>query len=119
IPRHEPILDDLLGVQLHNERVMRIRDVIETCFPDVAQFVNSVIGEMEELPADPGSTVLKNWATEINKKTIAEAGLGYATYLPLKVSQVVDGYAQTVCDVRDFPDDSNHAQLVRAVVRCW
>jgi patatin-related protein len=119
IPRHEPILDDLLGVLMHNARVMRIRDVIETCFPDVAQFVTNIIGEMDELPADPDSVVLKNWATEINKQTIAEAGLGYATYLRLKISGVVDGYAQTVCDVRDFPDDSNHAQLVRAVIRCW
>ena len=119
IPRHEPILDDLLGVGTHNERVERIRDLIETCFPDVAQFVTNIIGETHELPAEPDSQVLKDWATQINKQTIAEAGLSYATYLRLKISDVIDRYAQTVCDVRDFPDDSNHAQLVRAVIRCW
>jgi patatin-related protein len=119
IPRHEPILDDLLAVGVHNERVQRIREVIETCFPNVADFVTGIIGAAHELPADPDSPALKEWATQINTQTISQAGLGYATYLRLKISDVVDRYAQTVCDVRSFPDDSNHAQLVRSVVRCW
>src|SRR5262249_26963087 len=32
LPRHEPILDDLLAVRVHNNRVQRIRDVVEASF---------------------------------------------------------------------------------------
>jgi patatin-related protein len=119
IPRHEPILDDLLEVQAHNERVGRIRDVIETCFPSVGDLVSKVVGPPQNLPSDPESAVLKEWLAKINEQTIAEAGLTYATYLRLKVNGVLDRYAQTACDVCDFPPDSNHAQLVRAVLRQW
>ena len=50
---------------------------------------------------------------------VEEAGLAYATYLRMKISGTVDRYADTVCNVCDFPDDSNHAQLVRSVLRRW
>lgn len=114
IPRHEPILDDLLELETHNERVARIRDVIETSFPGVTAFLETA----EQLPADPESVPLAAWSKEINESAVTRAGLAYSTYLRLKISAVVDRYARTVCEVCDFPADSNHAQLVRRVLRC-
>jgi patatin-related protein len=119
LPRQEPILDDLLDVSAHNERVERIRDVIETSFSGVAKFVEEIIGGTAQLPSDPESAEFAGWSKEINEQTIKQAGFAYATYLRLKISATVDRYAQSVCDVCDFPADSNHAQLVRAVVREW
>jgi patatin-related protein len=119
IPRSEPILDDLLALEDHNERVQRIRDVIETCFSSVSQIVDGILGPQQELPANPEDGKLAEWAAAINKRTIDEAGIGYSAYLRIKISGAVDRYAQTVCEVCDFPDDSNHAQLVQTVLRCW
>jgi patatin-related protein len=119
LPRQEPILDDLLDVAAHNERVDRIRDVIETSFSGVAEFVEGIIGAANELPSDPESAEFTDWTKKINEQTIAQAGFAYATYLRLKISATVDRYAQSVCDVCDFPADSNHAQLVRGVLRAW
>src|SRR5205823_6554703 len=48
-----------------------------------------------------------------------EAVLGYVTYIRLKIADVVERYAETVCVVCDYPGDSNHAQLVRAVLRAY
>jgi patatin-related protein len=119
IPRHEPVLDDLLDVRAHNARVNRIRDVIETSFPGVAEFVGKVVGSAEGVPESAQNEKLAEWTAAINKRTVEEAGLAYATYLRLKISGTVDRYADTVCNVCDFPDDSNHAQLVRSVLRRW
>jgi patatin-related protein len=119
LPRNEPILDDLLEVAAHNDRVARIRDIIETSFPGVTAFVQGVIGPAKDLPSDPENAVFGQWGAKINQETITRAGLAYATYLRLKISGTVDRYAQTVCNVCDFPDDSNHAQLVRKVLRTW
>ena len=119
IPRHEPVLDDLLDVGSHNDRVGRIRDVIETSFNGVAEIVNGVVGSTDGVPDDAQSAKLAEWTSAINKRTVEEAGLAYATYLRMKISGTVDRYADTVCNVCDFPDDSNHAQLVRSVLRRW
>jgi len=119
LPRQEPILDDLLDVSAHNERVARIRDVIETSFSGVAAFVEGVIGAANQLPSDPESAEFAEWTKKVNEQTVAQAGFAYATYLRLKIGATVDRYAQSVCDVCDFPGDSNHAQLVRAVLRAW
>ena len=119
IPRHEPILDDLLDVRKHNGRVKRLRDVIETSFEGVTEFVGGVVGSADGVPEDAQSAKLAEWTAAIHKQTVTEAGLAYATYLRLKISGTVDRYADTVCNVCDFPDDSNHAQLVRSVLRCW
>jgi patatin-related protein len=119
LPRQEPILDDLLEVEALNRRVRRIRDVIETSFPHVRDFVAGVIGSPDSLPDDPGADVFAGWSAKVNAQVIDEAGLAYATYLRLKISGTVDRFAKTICDVCVFPDDSNHAELVRVVMRQW
>src|SRR5262245_13457779 len=96
LPRQEPILDDLLNVSAHNDRVQRIRDVIETSFPGVAEFVEGIVGDANALPSDPESGQFAEWSKEINERTIGQAGLAYATYLRLKISSAVERYAQTV-----------------------
>jgi hypothetical protein len=75
IPRHEPILDDLLDVRTHNARVSRIRDVIETSFSGVADFVGGVVGSADGVPEDAQSAKLAEWTATINKRTVEEAGL--------------------------------------------
>jgi patatin-related protein len=119
IPRHEPVLDDLLDVGARNDRIGRIRDVIETSFNGVAEIVNGVVGSTDGVPDDAQSAKLAEWTAAIHERTVEEAGLAYATYLRMKISGTVDRYADTVCNVCDFPDDSNHAQLVRIVLRRW
>ena len=37
LPRQEPVLNDILDVNAHNERVRRIRDIIETSFDPIAR----------------------------------------------------------------------------------
>ncbi len=54
------------------------------------------IGSPEgSLPDNPDSEQLATWSAAGQHRTIAEAGLSYATYLRLKISGVVDRYAQT------------------------
>jgi hypothetical protein len=93
--------------------------VIETSFVRVSDLVVEIVGSPEELPEDPKSELLAGWSRLLNERTIAEGGLAYPTYVGLKISGVVARYAQTVSEVCDFPADSNHAELVRTVLRSW
>jgi patatin-related protein len=119
LPRSEPILDDLVEIGALNERVRRIRDIIETSWDTVEARVREIVGPLPEIPDDPADTKL----TDIRKRTAEEArrsaGFSYATYVRLKISGVVDRYARTACGVCDLPPDSTHALLTRSALRRW
>jgi patatin-related protein len=119
LPRSEPILDDLVEVGALNERVRRIRDIVETSWDTIDARVREIAGPIEAVPKDPNDPKL----AEIRKATSDEArrsaGFSYATYVRLKISGVVDRYAETACMVCDLPPDSTHALLARSVLRSW
>jgi patatin-related protein len=120
IPRREPLLEDLLVVATFNERVGRVRDIIEVSFDRIAERVPTVIGRrLEELPADPGAELLGEWSRKVHEAAAEDAGFGYATYIRLKIATVVDRYARAVCTASNFPEDSNQAFFVRTVMRTW
>ena len=120
IPKKEPILDDILEVSRHNERVRRVRDIIEMTFAPIAQRVEEIVGgDLGRLAETEVPDEIGHWRDLINEEAKAAAGLAYATYIRSKVSGVVDRYARTICRLSDYPDDCNQAAFVRAVLRSW
>jgi patatin-related protein len=119
LPRAEPILDDLVEVGALNERVRRIRDIIETSWDTVEKRVREIVGPLPEIPKDPADSKLAEIRKRTEEEARASAGFSYATYVRLKISGVVDRYAETACAVCDLPPDSTHALLARSVLRCW
>lgn len=49
----------------------------------------------------------------------SRAAPGTEPYVRLKISGVVDRYAETACAVCDFPPDSTQPLLARSALRCW
>jgi patatin-related protein len=119
IPRSEPILDDLVEVQKHNEKVERIRDVIETNFDYVASLVEEHVTPETLQASSPEHWPWQDWNNEVHKTALRKAGIAYSTYTRLKISDVIDGFAASICAIRNYPEESNHAQLVREAVRAW
>ncbi|HEU0303508.1 MAG TPA: patatin-like protein [Gaiellaceae bacterium] len=119
LPRKEPILDDLLEVEAHNERVALIREVIETNFDPVAAILEKTLGSLEQLPTQPSLETLGEWNAKTHAAAIEQAGPAYSSYLRLKISAAVGRYAQTVNAVCDYPFDSSHAMFVRYAIRRW
>jgi patatin-related protein len=120
IPRKEPLLDDIQSVSRLNERVRRIRDVIEMSWEPIAARVQQVIGEdLGRLAEQPSAQDIDRWRTRLNEEAEQAAGFAWATYLRSKVSSVVDRYARTICRLSDYPEDCNQAAFVRAVLRGW
>jgi patatin-related protein len=119
LPREEPVLDDILEVIAHNDRVARIRDIVRVSFDPIAQLVEKSVGDLATLAAAQSPEELTRWNARINDEAKAAAGFAYSTYVRSKVSGVVDSFARTVCRLSDFPDDCNQAAFVRAVLRAW
>jgi len=119
LPRAEPILDDLVEVGALNERVQRIADIVETSWQPIGDLVDKHMQALSAIPTGAQSPELAQLRGDLDEAARRDAGFNYATYVRLKISGVVDRYAETACAVCDLPPDSSHAQLARRVVRCW
>src|ERR671937_1542094 len=119
IPRREPILDDLLEVTRLNERVQRIRDIVETSFDRVAATIDKALDQGLSAAQLPDAEAVGGWQSKLSDAARTDAGTTYATYLRSKISSVIDRFATTACAVCVFPADANQALLVRGVCRCW
>jgi patatin-related protein len=120
IPQQQPILDSVLDVMRHNDRVGSVRDIIEMEFGDIAKRLPEVIGvDVEHLVELPGREELARWNENLHEHAQTAVGAAYSTYLRSKVSAVVDRYARLICELSDYPEDCNQAAFVRAVLREW
>src|ERR671936_149569 len=61
IPRREPILDDLLEVTRLNERVQRIRDIVEVSFDRVALKIDETLDSELSDERLPGAATVGTW----------------------------------------------------------
>ncbi len=116
LPRSEPILDELHEVLVTNERVRAVRDVIEANWDPIKARVLALLPDLDDPPASPEAPQLKEWSNSIHG---AAHGLGYTTYLRLKIGSALDTFGNAACLVCDYTDASNQAFLVRAVIREW
>jgi patatin-related protein len=113
LPRHEPILDDLLALREFNERVERVNDVVEAARDRIFELAPPPL-EVE------GYAAASQAATELAKGGDGQqAGFAYTTYTALKLRSVVERFADLACDVLRFPPDSNHAFFVHDVLAHW
>jgi len=119
LPRSEPILDDLVEVGSLNEHARRVSDIVETSWSTVEARVREIAGPLPEIPKDPNDPKLAAIRKRTNDEARGSAGFSYATYVRLKISGVVDRYAETACAVCDLPPDSTHALLTRSALRSW
>ena len=119
LPRAEPILDDLVEISALNERVRRIADIVATSWATVEGRVREVAGTLTAIPDDAASPELADIKKRLDEDARKSAGFSYTTYVRLKISGVIDSYAQTACTVCDLPPDSTHALLARSTLRRW
>jgi patatin-related protein len=98
LPRHEPMLDDLLELRDFNERVDRVAAIVEAATAAAAP------------PAEGGSA---------DDQARSEAGFAYTSYVELKLFGVVERFAAIAARLCRFPRDSAHAAFVRAVMLEW
>ncbi|MEZ5099871.1 MAG: patatin-like protein [Thermoleophilia bacterium] len=121
IPRREPILDALLSVGRGNEGVQRIQDIVETSFEPIARRIEEVAGgDLDRVLAAPtGATSIAEVGRRVHAAARVDAGFAYASYVRTKIVAVVDRVAALACRICDFPADSSHEVVVRAVLRAW
>lgn len=120
IPRTEPLLDDLLALQARNERVRRLRGIVELNWPTVAATVEEALDHtLTDPPTDPDDVRVAAWRDQVHERASAPPELGHGFYVRAKISDAVDRWAYTCNRLLAFPADSTHAAFVRAALGAW
>jgi patatin-related protein len=93
LPRHEPMLDDLLELRAFNDRVDRVADIMAA-----------------------GAAQAKGTSTAEARD---EAGFAYASYAELKLYSVVERLGELAASLCRFPPESGQAAFIRGVLLRW
>lgn len=94
IPRNEPVRDALLGIADRNDRIRRLRGLLEAARPQVARQVTAIIGGT--LPAAPTIEQVRHWRETASAAAAAQAGFAYEAYLRLKIEGALGDLAHVL-----------------------
>jgi len=120
IPSKQPILDQMLELRRHNERVDRLQDIIEMSWDTIAAQVNEKVDvDLEQALDTATAQDLEGWSEALHDAARTTTGPAHSTYLRSKVSSVVDRFSNTICELSNYPPDCNQAAFVRSVMREW
>ncbi len=108
LPRQQPIADSLDELSEYNRRVRRVRQMI-------AATTDQIRAAVDPLVDDPYQDANR----QANEEAMQAAGPAFTAYLRLKIYTVVEGMADGICRILDFPQETAQAAFVRAVVLRW
>ena len=117
IPRNEPIADELTWINSFNERVRRLKAIVEAARPQITRHV----AEAVDLPLEQsfGAEEVSRWRERMNAKAAGEAGFAYEGYVRLKLAAVRAFVAQLIAGLRGIPPEAPFARAVAEVIDAW
>ena len=115
IASYEPILDDILAVDGHNNRVRRVNEIVDDCRSDVLELLDNVGAFRLDAPREQ----LAETRRKIQHRVPEMLGKTELAHHLLRVHSVIDQFAWGIAFLRNFPDESNANAWVRCVIRGW
>ena len=117
IPRNEPIADELIWVADLNDRVRRLKAIVEAARPHITALVTAVI----DVPPDRPVSVeqLRVWRERMTLQAARDSGFAYEGYVRLKLASVRAFISQLIVNLRDVPLESPLGRAVLEIVDAW
>ncbi|MBI5260218.1 MAG: patatin-like protein [Bradyrhizobium sp.] len=117
LPRVDPIADELGSIADFNDRIRRMREIVENARPNISASVNRIIGALPDRPI--GSDVIRSWREQINTQLVSDAGFAYQGYIRLKLSSVRVFIASLIAGIRGAPAQSQFGRTIAEIVDVW
>jgi patatin-related protein len=117
LPRNQPIADELDWVTGFNDRVRRLRGVIDDARPRVTRLVTEVVAT----PLDwaVAAEQIKAWREQVNARVAIKAGFAYQSYVRLKLTTVLAFVTELIAKLCDAEPRSRMQGLIAATVDAW
>jgi patatin-related protein len=117
IPSSQPVADELSWVIEFNERVRRLRAIIDSARPHISELVTNVVTASFERPIL--SQELRTWREQVNSQVVCDAGFAYQAYVRLKLASVRAFGAQLIVKLRGGSAQSPLARVVAEIIDAW
>ena len=117
IPSSQPVTDELSWIIDFNERVRRLRAIIDSARPHVSELVTKVVTASFERPIS--TQELRAWREQVNSQVARDAGFAYQAYVRLKLASVRAFGAQLIVKLRGRPAQSPLARVVAEIIDAW
>ena len=117
IPRNEPIADELTWVSGLNDRVNRLKAIVEAARPQITALVSAVV----DVPLDRAVSVkqLGIWRETMTVQAAHDAGFAYEGYVRLKLASVRAFISQLIVTLRGVAPESPLGRAVAEIVDAW
>lgn len=117
IPSSEPIVDELDWVGRFNDRVRRIRAIIDGARPRVSRLVNSIVARPLDEPITAAQ--IRAWREQVHEHVRRDAGFAYEAYVRLKLASVRDFVSNLITAIRGVAPRSPLARMIAEVIDAW
>lgn len=118
IPRREPILDDLVALREHGERVRRLGRLVEHYTADLPAALATVAKRALDLP-ELRQDDLSGLMHDVHQEARTAAGPAYWSYRQLELQHLGAYLAEVFSEAFAYPRESSQASLVRAAMTEW
>ena len=117
IPSSQPVTDELGWVVDFNDRVRRLRAIIDSARPHVSELVAKFITSGFDRPITTDE--LRTWREQVNDHVAQDAGFAYQAYVRLKLASVRAFGAQLIVKLRGVSPQSPLSRVVAEIIDAW
>jgi patatin-related protein len=117
IPASQPVTDELNWVTDFNDRVRRLRAIIDSARPQISQLVAKVIPAKFDGTLTEGE--LRAWREQVNDQVAVDAGFAYQAYVRLKLASVRVFGAQLIFKLRGPTAQLPMSRVVAEIIDAW
>ncbi|MGA7489572.1 MAG: patatin-like protein [Xanthobacteraceae bacterium] len=117
IPSSQPVADELGRVVEFNERVRRLRAIIDSARPHVSELVGKVVTAAFDRVIS--TEEVRGWREQVNSRVARDAGFAYQSYVRLKLASVRAFGAELIVKLRGVPAQSPMSRVVAEIIDAW
>ena len=117
LPRNEPIADELGFIADFNERVRRLRAIMDSARPQIARLVMDVASS--KVDGELSAAQILAWREAANERAARDAGFAYQGYVRQKLDSVRTYVARVIASICGLRERSPEAQTVDAIIEAW
>jgi patatin-related protein len=117
LPRNEPIGEQLESISSFNERVRKLRAIIDSARPEIARLVMTLAESRSD--GSPDVAEIGAWREAANERAAQDAGFAYQGYVRQKLDSVQTYVAHVVASICGQREGSPEARVVAAILDAW
>ena len=117
IPRNEPIADELEWVGSYNERVRRLRAIVDAARPQISRLVKE--NTPQAFDEHFGSGDIRGWREAVNNHIAENAGFAYEGYVRLKLASAIAFVGRAVASLCGVSERAPAYRMIGETIDAW